>query len=613
MLKQFLLLNLFLILYSFGIAQTVQTESGSVTGHMNGDIYEFLGIPYASPPIDTLRWKAPLAHEAWSTPLLAENFPPICPQKRFEQGQPDSVFTIEGNEDCLYLNIWTPDTVASLPVLVFIHGGGNQQGSSSEVNGGTQMFHGKNMSERGNVVVVTIQYRLGPLGFLVHPGLEEENVNNISGNYAILDQILALTWIKSNIEKFGGNPSKVMVFGESAGGLNVGDLLLTKLSEGLFQRACIESGTPIIADYDVTKNEGISFVENYISTGTDTEKINFMRTIPADSLVKDEESPVSGGTVGLAWSPVLDNYIFKSLPTQCFQNGTFNKVPLIIGSNSDEMSLSAPQTVYPLMVNALIKASVPESLQAQAELLYPLGTNTTEARESYVSILTDLQFTAPARRTSQCVSRNQTEPVWRYFFTHKHTVAALAPYGSYHGMELFYVFNNWENATLGSGILFKPADDSVQQNMLKYWVNFANTGNPNDGLLPVWPQYNADNDCYMNLKATPDGTYCGLRTEKCNLWDTIVNYTGCSGTTGFNNIVSYEQLTCYPNPSDGIFYFNETLEKINEISVFNLFGQKIIPDIHSNYFDISKEASGIYCIFIKTGSKIYKSTIIKVK
>ncbi|TNF40822.1 MAG: carboxylesterase, partial [Bacteroidetes bacterium] len=235
-----------IILISFLIdlnAQIVETQFGKIQGKKNGNVFEFLGIPFAKPPVDSLRWKAPQNPESWPGILQTTDFAPVCPQKRFAQG--DTTFSIEGKEDCLYLNIWTPEIDANnLPVLVFIHGGGNQQGGASQTSGNTMIYSGKNMAERGNAVVVTIQYRLGPLGFLVHPGLDAENANTKSGNYAVFDQILALQWIQNNIESFGGNPSKVMIFGESAGGVNVGNLLTTPLANGLFHRACIQSASP---------------------------------------------------------------------------------------------------------------------------------------------------------------------------------------------------------------------------------------------------------------------------------------------------------------------------------------------------------------------------------
>ena len=325
-------------------AQVVDTQFGKISGRQNGNVYQFLGIPYAKPPVDSLRWKAPQNPEFWPGIIQTTDFAPVCPQKKFVQGE--TSFTIEGDEDCLYLNIWTPKIDNNnLPVMVFIHGGGNQQGSASEMAGGTLLYSGKNLAERGNVVVVTIQYRLGPLGFLVHPGLEPENSNHISGNYAVLDQILALKWIQNNIGLFGGDPAKVMIFGESAGGVNVGNLLTTNLAKGLFQRACIQSASPVINDYRDSKNKGIAYIDSFITTGSYIEKIAYMRKLPADSLLHFAVSPLQGGVVQMNWQPVVDNVVFEDFPKQVFQSGNYNNVPLIIGSNAEEMSLSAPQTV----------------------------------------------------------------------------------------------------------------------------------------------------------------------------------------------------------------------------------------------------------------------------
>jgi para-nitrobenzyl esterase len=589
-------------------AQTVSTQFGSIQGAQNGNIIQFLGIPYAKPPVNNLRWKAPENPANWATTLATTSYAPVCPQKLFQQG--DTTSTIVGNEDCLYLNVWTPQVGAGTrPVLVFIHGGGNQQGSANEVNGGTQMYFGKNMAERGDAVIVTIQYRLGPLGFLVHPGLEPENANGTAGNYAVLDQILALKWVQNNIANFGGDPTKVMIFGESAGGINVGNLLTTPLAAGLFQRACIQSAMPVVNTYSDSKTKGINYVADFTTTGNDVQKIAYMRSLSSDSLVKNETSPLSGGSVQLAWQPVIDNLVFSNYPLQTIQSGVYNKVPLIIGSNADEMSLSAPQTVLPAMVTALINASVPAANQATATALYPPGSNTTQAKQSYISLLTDSQFTATTRRTAQCVSQNQTEPVWRYFFSHKHTLAALANLGSYHGMELFYVFNNWENATAGSGILFKPADDSVQVNMLNYWVNFAKTGNPNGTDLVAWPQYNASTDCYLEIKATPNGSQCGLRTAQSDLWDDVINFVPCISSLSVEEFEN-DDFKIYPNPTKNIVYIDaKSGEFFVEIS--DNSGKLMFKGENKSSIDLSTFSSGIYYLHYYSKNKNQTFKLIK--
>jgi para-nitrobenzyl esterase len=579
-------------------AQTVTTQFGEIKGSLNGNIYQFLGVPFAKPPIDTLRWKAPQNREPWIGAITTTSFAPVCPQKSFAQG--DTTFTLEGDEDCLYLNIWTPQiNPGNRAVMVFIHGGGNQQGGASEIAGGTPIYFGKNLSERGDVVVVTIQYRLGPLGYLVHPGLETENIQGKSGNYAVLDQILALQWIQNNISNFGGDPSKVMIFGESAGGVNVGNLLTTPLANGLFQRACIQSASPVLNDYNDSKNKGVAYVDNFTTTGTNAQKIAYLRTLDADSLMFFTSSPLAGGAVQMSWQPVVDNIVFDDYPIRVFQSGNFNKVPLMIGSNSEEMSLSAPQIVLPFMVTALINSKVPTAYQAQALALYPPGSNGTQARAAYVGIFSDAQFTSTTRRAAQCVRLNQTEPVWRYFFTHKHSIPQLAALGSYHGMELFYVFNNWENATLGSGFLFKSADDSVQNVMLAYWVNFANTGNPNGGQLVNWPQYQSSTDCYLEIKATPNGTSCGLRTEESNLWDHVAGFTGCTNTVGIEEVLNSDTLLIYPNPTSTFI----NIESKNGFQIFSSAGKLIKHSgAPTNQINISDLPTGIY--FLRANNQV---------
>ncbi|TAE45076.1 MAG: hypothetical protein EAZ89_21395, partial [Bacteroidetes bacterium] len=360
-------------------AQIVQTTYGQLQGSTNAGVYHFLGVPFASAPVGALRWNAPLPPATWTGTRAATQFAPMCPQNMYQQG--DTSSQIVGDEDCLYLNIWTPRLGAdTLPVMVFIHGGGNQQGGAQEINGGTYMYDGENMAARGPAVVVTIQYRLGPLGFLVHPGLDAGSSTGKSGNYAVLDQILALQWIKDNISGFGGDTSKVMIFGESAGGVNVGNLLLTPLSGGLFQRACIQSATPVIASYADASSKGQAFVDGFISTGTPAEKIAHMRTLSGDSIVSALSSPLAGGVVQMNWQAVWDEIVFTEYALNLLQSGNFHQVPLMIGSNADEMSLSAPPTVLPIAVTALINARVPQALRPQANALYPPGTNSTQAR-----------------------------------------------------------------------------------------------------------------------------------------------------------------------------------------------------------------------------------------
>ncbi|KAA3640435.1 MAG: T9SS C-terminal target domain-containing protein [Bacteroidetes bacterium] len=586
----------------------VQTAFGPIEGLQNDETLEFLGIPFASPPIGDLRWRPPVAPEPWTTPLLTQAFSPKCPQKNFSQGDTTSV--VEGNEDCLYLNIWTPDTTGSnLPVMVFIHGGGNQQGSASEFTLGTEIYNGKNLSQRGNVVVVTIQYRLGPLGFLVHPGLEVENGENTSGNYAVMDQILALEWVQQNIAAFGGDNSRVMIFGESAGGVNVGNLLTTPMASGLFQRACIQSAGPNLQNYSDALDNGMAFADSLNATGTDIEEIAYLRSVDAETLISGLESPLNGGFVRSKWKPVLDNYLFEDTPINTIQTGEFNQVPLIIGSNADEMSLSAPAVVTEAMVNALINLFIPYNFRPLAHDLYEdEGT----FRDIYVQLLTDAQFTAPSRRTARCISQNQDAPVYRYFFTYAHS-GVVGSYGAYHGIELIYLFNNFENSIMGGTPLHTIQDDSVEMNLLNYWVNFAYTGNPNGNDLELWPEYGSSSDCYLEIKASPVGNQCGLRTLKSNLWDDAVGFTGCSTSVSTENVdYLQEQWDIYPNPTYGPLTLEaEELPDFFELNILDATGKKLAGYFNENQIDLTSYPSGVYFIIIKTQKGIDIEKVFK--
>jgi para-nitrobenzyl esterase len=607
----FTLLTVFLALHVN--AQIVATQFGQVQGALNGGVYSFLGIPFAKPPVDTLRWKIPQNPDSWAGVLNTTAFAPACAQINFNQG--DTAGTLKGDEDCLYLNVWTPQlSSANLPVLVFIHGGGNQQGSAGEVQGGAVLYDGQNMAARGNAVIVTIQYRLGPLGYLVHPGLEAESANGKAGNYAVLDQILALKWVRNNIAKFGGDTTKTMIFGESAGGVNVSNLLTSPLATGLFQRACIQSAGPVINAYADSKNKGVAFVDSFATTGTDAQKIAYMRSLPADSLLRYAKSPLQGGIVQMNWQPVVDGVVFPDFPFARIKAGNFNHVPVMVGSNSEEMGLSAPPVVTPGMVTALTNAYVPLAYRPQAQSLYPAGSNNTQARQSYIGMLTDAQFTTIARHTAQCVSDNQTEPVWRYFFTHKHTLAQLQQYGSYHGMELFYVFNNWENATLGTGPLFKPQDDSVQNVMLKYWVNFAGTGNPNNTGLVTWPTYKSITDCYLEIKATPDGSQCGLRTAQTDLWDDITGFVACTNPVIGVSEVSDANVGVYPNPAAESFTVNIPGESFR-VHVTDISGKLVYAGTGTDLLqvDVSNWQSGVYLLQLTTGTTVYTRKLVMGK
>lgn len=516
--RQFLYFFLFLSMFVtlLPAQTTVTTTYGPISGITEEGALAFKGIPYAKPPVGELRWQAPQSPATWSQTRMTTDFSPKCPQKNFSPTQ-DSAIT-EGEEDCLYLNVWTPALTGKRPVLFFIHGGGNQQGAASETINGAVLYTGKFLASRKDVVVVTINYRLGALGFMAHPAVAAASSSKTSGNYGTMDQVLALEWVKNNIAKFGGDPDNVMVFGESAGAVNTSLLLTVPAAKGLFHRAGIQSGSPVASPYLVGENIGKSFASRMgCATGTLDQQLQCLKALPISKIIAELESPLAGGKVSLGWGPVVDGLVIPKDPASVFLTGQHHKMPVLLGSNADEMSASSPLVVTPAQVRALFDASVPEAYEAEGLTLYPPGTTNAQARQSYIQTLTDAQFTAPARRLAKGLDVFQTEPVWRYLFSHAQAgVGAI--YGAAHGLELPFLFQSIEETNYGKGPLFNNNDRIVEKAMLDYWTNFARTGNPNSSGLTVWPPYDNQKDPYLDIKS-PVASAEGLRTQKSDYWD----------------------------------------------------------------------------------------------
>ncbi len=590
----------------------VQTNHGAVEGFLQDEIRTFLGIPYAKPPVGDLRWREPQSPVGWDTTLLAQQFAPVCPQKNFIQGRsPDSAKTV-GNEDCLYLNVWTPSTTGSKAVMVFIHGGGNQQGSASPLPDEFFIYDGKLLAERGDVVVVTLNYRLGSFGYLVHPAMSAEQGVPYAGNYGILDQILALKWVKDNIAQFGGDPNQVMIFGESAGAVNVSLHLISPLSEGLFAGALIQSGSPIPRAAADAEADGIEFVNQFGCTGSYEAQLACLRAIPADSITATLSSPLENGLVKLGWDPIIDGRIIPDEPFKLIERGDFNQVPVVLGSNADEMSLSSPPVVTPNQVRFLFDVYVPEAFEAEGLTLYPPGSTNLQARESYVQATTDAQFTAPARRLARAITNNQNEPVYRYFFSHALSGAGGAYLGAFHGNELAFIFQTIENSPYAQNTGLTLGDRAVAKWCLEYWTQFAKSGNPNKNGLPNWTAYATATDDYLEIKADPTSGQ-GLRTQKSDYWDRVRN----SLTTDVEDVISTPNVPFEAKIlpiGNGNFHVALTMSATApvHITLFNTLGQ-VVAQIQKGQlskgehtFEIVNRAAtkGIYWCRIQLGSTI---------
>jgi len=501
----------------------VVTDFGAVQGAQAGNTYGFLGVPYAAPPVGALRWQPPQDPACSNSPRLTTTFSAGCIQKHFDQFS--GVSTIEGSEDCLYLNVWTPTDYSntSRPVMVFIHGGGNQQGSSGQIAAGARLYDGAKLAERGNVVVVSINYRLGPLGYLAHAALTDSSGHY--GNWGLQDQIKALQWVQNHIARFGGDPARVLLFGESAGAVNTCMLLVAPQANGLFSRAAMESGACIAKTLAARETDSASYITDLgCDTAPDTKAC--LQALDGVALVTPEQKPVSaGGLVTQAFGPAIDGWLLPQDPMLALQQGLFNHVPLIVGSNANETSLGAPpNTINRAMVLALFSV-VPEPTRTGLLAIYDPGPGVSllnpspEARDSFIRATSDGQFICQARRVARRVqqSAGQTDPVYRYSFTHRLSGAFGDNYGAYHGFELFYVFQTIEDSSYAP--LLTIDDTAVEQHVLGYWTRFAATGDPNDAQAVVWPQYD-NTDPHLSLAATPvAGT--ALLSQACDLWDVV--------------------------------------------------------------------------------------------
>ncbi len=490
-------------------ATQVLTDRGVVEGAASGAALAFWGIPYAAPPVGAARFEPPRRRECWSGVRPATALPAVCPQLEYEQGSDVGTYPANASEDCLYLNVWRPASSAPpRPVLVFLHGGGNQQGTSTQLNLGTRMYDSASLAQRGDAVVVTLDYRLGPLGFLAHPDLPGAT------NAGLRDQILALEWVRANAAAFGGDPARVLLFGESAGGLDTCALYASPRAAGLFAAAAIQSGGCIAATTTDAVAKSTAYAAEVGCTGATTA--DCLRSLTPQAIVSRLESPLNSGLVSGAFLPAIDGDVVPELPLQRIAAGRHNAVPLIVGTNRDETAVSTPPgSVTPAMVT-LLQLTLPAALRPQFALEYPPGTTNAEARDSYVRMTSDGQFICPARRVARAARQSLLAPVYRYEFAQGVDAPLLSAFGAFHGLELFYLFQTLEQSSVAA---FLTADDqAVASAMMTYWTRFAATGDPNTSGQPAWATYDATDDTYLEIDATPQ-MRSGLRTAACDLWD----------------------------------------------------------------------------------------------
>lgn len=473
----------FLVMTIFGdiaSAATVKVEGCLIEGIVEDGITVYRGIPYAAPPIGDLRWRPPRPVTKWRGVRKADKFgaPPI-------QTNP-ALASVPYNpsEDCLYLNVWTPARQATeqLPVMFWIHGGGFTAGATAE-----QLYHGEHLAKKG-VVVVTVGYRLGVFGFLAHPGLSAESERHVSGNYGLLDMIASLKWVQKNISAFGGDPDRVTIFGESAGGAAVSILCASPLAKDLFKGAICQSGgffAPVRSGTFGGPGEGVNPLadaemagEAFASTaGAST--IAELRQISADKLqtLSFRKSGVNG--------PICDRWVIMDDQYKLYQAGRYNHTPILVGYNSDEGANFGVPSTPEVHMESVRKRYGP--FAEKIIEIYPVGRATAARMARY--LMRDVSFGWPSWIWARLQAKTSKSKVFVYYFDHHPDYPPDSPkagFGAAHSDEMPLVFHQF-------GLPGRPkendADLAMSEIIMSYWTNFAKHGDPNGEGLPDWPVF----------------------------------------------------------------------------------------------------------------------------
>jgi para-nitrobenzyl esterase len=492
----------------------VSIDDGQLVGSVNGKAQQFLGIPYAKPPVGALRWKRPQKNAPWQGTRDATKFEKRCAQLTSTQN------TKSVDEDCLYLNVWTPDASPreKLPVMFWIHGGGNTNGSASDPlprSTDGVFYSGHSLVEK-DVVVVTINYRLGVFGFFSHPALGDEP-DGVRGNQGLFDQALALAWVRDNIEAFGGDPEKVTIFGESAGSEDVCFHVASPVSRGLFRAALSQSGGCTTRNWTVEEGYAQTrLVAAALGCSTDAAGLGCLRERGVEQLLMPP--PVAGAAVP-SYDQVIDGEFLPEQPRALYDKGDIALVPYLLGSNTDEGTayvVNTPAIPDEATLRERVIARFGSADYADAVLkIYPFSRFSAEpdpGRAAMARIIGDSQLVC-STYDAAIRAADAGLPTWLYNFDISNElpdVPATKGLGASHGSEIVYIFGTWP----GLDAPKRAASDIMRD----YWTTFAKLGDPNSLDQEPWPQFSAATDVRLNFALDGVTERADFRASECAFW-----------------------------------------------------------------------------------------------
>ncbi len=474
----------------------------------------YKGVPFAAPPVGKLRWQPPQAVAPWQGVRECTAFSSICPQLPYPAGSVYVQTPQPQSEDCLYLNVWTGAEKADemRPVMVWIHGGALTRGSGS-----IPFYDGEALARKG-VVLVSINYRLGPFGYLAHPALTKESAHGSSGNYGVLDQIAALEWVRRNIGAFGGDSQRVTIFGESAGSWSVCALVASPLSKGLFERAIGQSGgcfAPMqylkVARHGAPSGEEAGEgLAKILGCDQAADPLEALRAKTAEEiLAAAAQDPAQART-----RAIVDGWVFPQEIAKIYADGRQSLVPVMVGSNADE-GTSLAGVMAPTSMDGFLGATKKKfgDLSDAFLKVYPT-TSDSDVRDAFLHSFRDERFTWEMRTWARMMQKAGAK-TYLYYFSHVPPRPDAAKLGAYHAAEIPYVFNNLGKTPWGNS----PSEQALAEEMSACWVRFAANGDPNGGGLPPWSAYDAQKEPYLEFGNARIGTGTALLKAECDFFD----------------------------------------------------------------------------------------------